>query len=63
MGPDHTGASKSPQRFAFGLCRTPENGKTHLVIEKMKKIIIKCSFAGSRDEDNGRWPGRPYALG
>lgn len=47
----------------LGQCRSPENGEAHLVIEKMKKVIIKCSFAGSHDEDNGWWPGGPYALG
>lgn len=55
--------SKVTAEVWYGQCRRPENGEAHLVIEKMKKVIIKCSFAGSRHEGNGRWPGRPYALG
>lgn len=43
----------SPPRFGFGQCRNPRNREAHLVIEKMKKVIIKCSFAGSHEEDNG----------
>lgn len=50
-------ASKSLQRLGFGHRRTPENGEAHLEIAKMKKVMIKCSFTGGRDEDNGWWPG------
>jgi hypothetical protein len=41
----------------------PGTGEAHLVIESMRKVTITGSFAGSRHEGNGRWPGRPYALG
>lgn len=39
--------------LGFGQCINPQNREAHLVIEKMKKVIIKCSFAGRRKEDNG----------